>query len=282
MRPPDPASDPVRERWLAAGPGWLRQADTVRAMAMPVSAWMIEQLHLQPGHTVLELAAGPGDTGFMAAEMVRPGGRLISSDAVEPMLEIARSRASQQGIDNVEFRLLELEWIDLETASVDAILCRWGIMFAADPGAAAREMRRVLRPGGRLAVAVWEQPGRNPWASLPRRALVELGHTESPPPGAPDMFSMAEPGRLEGVLQSGGFTEIETEAVDLTRSYPGVAAWLEETTDLSVPFAQVRKRLEPERWREVLERIAHLADPYSSPDGSLRLPACALVASASA
>ena len=79
---------------------------------MPVSTWMIDHLALQPGMRVLELAAGPGDTGFLAAELIKPGGMLISSDATEAMLEIARGRARQMGIDNVEFRQLELEWID--------------------------------------------------------------------------------------------------------------------------------------------------------------------------
>src|SRR5207237_8316876 len=125
----------------AAGPGWGRRADHVRDMGMPVSAWMIDRLQLQPGHAVLELAAGPGDTGFMAAELVRPSGRLICSDAVEEMLNIASRRGAEQGIDNVEFRLIELEWIDLDTASVDAVLCRWGLMVLVDPAVATQEVR---------------------------------------------------------------------------------------------------------------------------------------------
>src|SRR5205807_4379208 len=102
--------------------------------------------HLQPGQRVLELAAGPGDTGFMASELVSPAGTLISTDAVEPMLDVARERARAMGVSNVEFRRLDLQWIDLETASVDAVICRWGLMFASDPAAALQEIRRVLRP----------------------------------------------------------------------------------------------------------------------------------------
>jgi SAM-dependent methyltransferase len=275
-------SDPVRERWKAAGEGWRRRADTVRAMGMPVSAWMIDQLQLQPGHEVLELAAGPGDTGFMAAELVRPGGRLICSDAVEPMLAIARERAEQQDIENVEFKLLELEWIDLETASVDALLCRWGIMFVSDQGAAAREMRRVLRPGGRVALAVWDAPERNPWATIPRRALLELGHAQAPEPGAPDMFALAEPGRLHELLQDGGFTDVHTDSIEISSERSSVEQWLEETTDLSRPFAEVRERLDRAQWNSVLERVRALAEPFTGPDGTLRLPGSALVGGASA
>src|ERR1700753_1301991 len=136
------------DAWDQQAPGWGRQADGTRAVGMPVSAWMIEHAQLQPGETILELAAGPGDTGFMAAERVLPGGRLICSDGSEEMLTVAKERADEQGVPNVEFKQLQLEWIDEETASVDVILCRWGFMLPVDPAAAFRECRRVLRPGG--------------------------------------------------------------------------------------------------------------------------------------
>jgi SAM-dependent methyltransferase len=275
-------ADLARERWQRSGLGWRARADDVRVMGMPVSAWMVEQLRLQPGHEVLELAAGPGDTGFMAAELVRPGGRLICSDAVEAMLDIACERAAAQGLDNVEFKLLELDWIDLETASVDAVLCRWGIMFAADRGAAAREMRRVLRPGGRLALAAWDVPERNPWADIPARALVELGHAEPPDPEAPGMFVVAEPGRVEELLEDAGFTEVEVTSVDLTRERPSVENWLQETRDLSRPFEDATHELSAGQWKAVVQRVRELAQPYAAADGSLRLPAASLAASASA
>ena len=275
-------SDPVRERWEAAGTGWRRRADRVQTIGMPVSAWMIDRLGLQPGQEVLELAAGPGDTGFMAAELVQPGGSLISSDAVESMLDIARERAGDQGIENVTFKLLELEWIDLDTASVDAALCRWGIMFLSDPGAAMREMRRVLRPGGRVALAVWDEPEVNPWATIPTRALVELGHSDPPDPTAPGMFSMSEPGRLRALLEEGGFTEIEVEAIDVTADRDVLEVYLDETTDLSVPFAEVRERLTAEEWPAVVEKVRELTAPFAQSDGALRLPGRALGAAASA
>jgi ubiquinone/menaquinone biosynthesis C-methylase UbiE len=138
----------MRARWDRAAGGWGRRADRLREGTLPVSAWMVEHARLQPGHRVLELAAGPGDTGFLAAELISPGGTLVCSDGSEAMLEIARERAQQFGLDNVEFARLELEWIDLPTASVDAVLCRWGVMLTVDPAAALTEIRRVLRPGG--------------------------------------------------------------------------------------------------------------------------------------
>ena len=104
----------------------------------------------QPGEKVLELAAGLGETGLLAAELVAPGGEVVISDQAEGMLEGARERAAELGIANVRFQVLSGEWIDLPIASVDIVLCRWGYMLMVDPAAALTETRRVLAPGGRL------------------------------------------------------------------------------------------------------------------------------------
>src|SRR4051812_45048458 len=128
MDDPETFRAETRERWEAAAAGWERQREATQRAGGPVSAWLIEHARLQPGHTVLELAAGPGDTGLLAAEVVQPGGKLISTDGAEAMVEAAKRRAEELGITNAEFKAMEAEWIDLPTASVDAVLCRWGYM----------------------------------------------------------------------------------------------------------------------------------------------------------
>ena len=271
-----------RARWERGASGWGKRADEIREMGMPVSALMIERLELQPGQRVLELAAGPGDTGFLAAELIRPGGTLVCSDGADAMLELARARAQAQQIENVEFVRLELEWIDLPTASVDAVLCRWGIMLLVDPSAAAQEIRRVLRPGGRAALSVWDVPEHNPWATIPGRALAELGHAPAPDPDAPGMFALGAPGRLEQLLASSGFLDVLVERVDLSRTPPSVDAYLEGTLDLSTPFRDTVAELSKAQWQEVVSRIVSLAEPFTEADGSLRLPGAALVATAAA
>lgn len=270
------------ERWDRGAAGWSRRADAIQEFGMRVSVWMVEQLDLQPGQRVLDLACGPGDTGFLAAELVRPGGVLIASDASEAMLGVARGRARDLGVSNVEFRRLELEWIDLPTASVDAELCRWGLMLTSDPATALQETRRVLRPGGKIALAVWDAPDRNPWATIPTRALVELGHTEPPDRDAPGMFALADPERLRERIEDAGFVEVVIDSVELRRDAASVDGFIQETLDLSRPFADVRDQLSTEQWSEVSRRVAALAEPFTSADGTLRLPACSLVAAASA
>jgi ubiquinone/menaquinone biosynthesis C-methylase UbiE len=290
------------ELWERVADGWGRRADRVRDWGMPVSDALIDGLELQPGQRVLELAAGPGDTGFLAAELIRQpdgsraagsgeagsraggarDGILVSSDGTEAMLQIAKARAQAAGLENVEFAQLELEWIDLPTASVDAAICRWGLMLVTDPEAAAREIRRVVRAGGRAAVAVWDVPERNPWATVPGRAMIELGHAEPPDPDAPGMFRLAPADRLRELLESGGFVEVQVAPVALERVYRTAQEFIEETLDLSGMLRGALEGLSESQRQEASTRIASLAEPFTAPDGSLRLPGSSLVAIAQA
>lgn len=283
---PDPGPEERRreqhERWERAAAGWGRRADRIREFGMPVSRWMIEHAGLHPGQRVLELAAGPGDTGFMAAGLISPGGVLISSDASEAMLEVARGRARELGIENVEFKRLELEWIDLETATVDVVMCRWAFMLMVDPEAALREARRVLKPGGRIVLAVWDQREHNPWATIDTQALVELGYADPPDPDAPGMFALAPAARLQAILEATGFVGAVIESVELHREPVTVQEHLAEQLDLSRPFAETFERLTEEQRAELEERTAALSQPYMDADGRLRLPARSLAAAADA
>jgi ubiquinone/menaquinone biosynthesis C-methylase UbiE len=270
------------ERWERGAAGWSRRADSVQEFGMRVSVWMVEHLDLQPGQRVLELAAGPGDTGFLAAELVKPGGTLISSDASRAMLGVASGRARDLGVTNVEFKQLELEWIDLPTASVDAAFCRWGLMFTFDPAAALGEIRRVIRPGGGFALATWDAPERNPWATMATRALIELGHVEPPDPEAPGMFALSDAERLRDLIEGAGFVEVLVESVDLTRPATSLEAFLEEAFDLNPQLVDVRQRLSAEEWSQAEERMTAISQPFADADGGLVFPACALVGAGSA
>lgn len=282
------AADPEKERallseqWEQAAAGWGKAANVIRDFGMPVSAWLIDHLDLQPGERLLELAAGPGDTGFMAAELIQPGGTLISSDGAEGMLDVARARAEALGITNVEFKQLGLEWIDLPTATVDAVLCRWGIMLIVDPEAAAREIRRVLKPGGRAVLAVWDAPDANPWATTPGRALIKLGHSEPPDPDAPGMFALAAPGKLKELLQSAGFVDVIVDSVELPRDHASIDDYLADTKNLSGVFRRALEELSDEQRAEVDRTVAAIAEPYMHADGSVHFSGRSLVALARA
>lgn len=276
---PDDKRAASRESWEIAAGGWGRLAERIRQWGMPVSVAMIDALQLHSGERVLELAAGPGDTGLMAAELVRPA-TVISSDGAEAMVEVARQRARALGIDNVEFRQLELEWIDLPTASIDAVLCRWGIMLTVDPETAAREIRRVLVPGGRAALAVWDDPALNPWATVPGGVMVELGHTPPPDPEAPGMFALAGEGKLPDLLYAAGFTDVLVEPVALERRYLTAEEFVAETFELSPAISTIHNQLSVEEQADIAARIAIGVQAFTAADGSLALPGQTLVARA--
>lgn len=285
----EPAHDPddlraaARERWERAADGWERRNAQFQTAAMPVSQWMVEAIEPQPGQRVLELAAGVGETGFLAAELIAPGGTLISSDGAEAMVAHAKARAQQLGLGNVEFQPLELEWIDLPAASVDAVLCRWGYMLALDKEAALRETRRVLRPGGRLALAAWSTPERVPFAAIPRRALVDAGLVDgfAAAPG-PGMFDLADPAELRELLEGTGFAEVVVEELPITLRYRDLDDFVEATSNMSPVFGEVVAPLNERQRVDLLDRLATATAPFAAPDGALAIPATALVAAAEA
>ncbi|HEV7162240.1 MAG TPA: methyltransferase domain-containing protein [Solirubrobacteraceae bacterium] len=272
------------EDWEEAASGWVHRQELMRAFAAPVSHWMIDATLPQPGERVLELAAGLGETAFLAAELVAPLGGVVVSDQAEAMLAGARARAAELGLANVEFQVLNAEWIDLPLAGVDVVLCRWGYMLMADPATALGETRRVLRPGGRVALAVWDAIEHNPWASLPARELLERGLVPAPEPGAPSPgpFALGDATRVFGLLEQAGFAEIRVEALDLVRRHPDFEELWDSTLDLSRNFHDaVLSRPEGEI-EEVKASLMERAAPYTAADGTLAIPARTLVACASA
>jgi SAM-dependent methyltransferase len=273
----------ARERWEAAAPGWARERDAFQRDAMEVSRWMLDAAELQPGHTILELAAGPGDTGLMAAELIEPGGRAIITDNSEGMLEAARARAKEVGAPNVEIRPMEAEWIDMPTASVDAVLCRFGYMLLADPEAALRETRRVLRPGGRVALAAWDGPEHNPWLTLMGQVMVARGLVEPEPPDAPGPLAFGRrPGQIEELLDAAGFDDIVVEPLDLAMHAASLDAWWEHAIATSGRFSRVVAGLAPAEHYELRDAVDAAFAPYVRDDGSVEIPARALVAAAGA
>ena len=239
----------------------------------------------QPGERVLELAAGLGETGMLAAELVAPLGGVVVSDQAEAMLEGARSGRSRSGSANVEFQALNAEWIDLPVASVDVVLCRWGYMLMADPAVALVETRRVLRPGGRVALAVWDTLESNPWALLPARELIERGIAPRPDPDAPPPpgpFALAAPGRVRELLEQAGFVEARIEALELLRRHTSFAELWETTLDLSRNFHDAVLSRPASEIAEIEASLAKRFAPYTAPDGTLKIPARTLVAAASA
>jgi SAM-dependent methyltransferase len=267
----------TRHEWAAVSKGWEARADAFRRSTMPVASWMIDHTAPQVGQTVLDLAAGIGDTGFLAAELIQPGGTLISSDVVPEMLAAAQRRAEALGITNVRFKQIDASQpIDLETASIDVVLCRWGYMLMEDPENALRETRRILRSGGRVALAAWAGAAENRWSSLPIDLLLERGLVEPIEPGGAGQFAWGEEGVIAEQLENAGFVEYEVEAVDFPIRYPSVDAWWATSRSMSIRAGRARVD-DP---TELLAALADAAREWTADDGSVTVPARTWVAAA--
>ncbi len=270
------------EHWQEAAPGWARRQGMMRQFAAPVSRWLVDALRPQPGHRVLELAAGIGDTGFLAAELIQPGGTLICSDQSEGMLAAARARAAQLGLDAVEFQVINAEWIDLPVASVDGALCRWGYMLMADPAAALAETRRVLRPGGRVALAVWDRVERNPWAALPALVLREHGLAKDSDPRAPGPFALSDAERIGELLREAGFADVEVQALDIEQEHADFDAFWETALDIGRGFHDAVLSQPEAEAAQVRADLQRRVAAFQAPAGGLAIPGRTLVASADA
>jgi ubiquinone/menaquinone biosynthesis C-methylase UbiE len=229
--------------WDKMAQGWDVNREYMWETSKPVGEWMVEKLSPSKGQTLLELAAGVGDTGFVAAELVGDEGRLISTDFSPAMVDGARRRADELGITNAEFYVMDAEKMDLETESVDGVLCRWGYMLMSDPGEALKETRRVLKPGGRLCFSVFAGPEQNPWAALPARALVEGGFMKAPAPGSPGILALGDRERLHSLLVEAGFSNYNIEEVPITWRHSDFDGYWQFLTEVAGAIAALIESL---------------------------------------
>jgi ubiquinone/menaquinone biosynthesis C-methylase UbiE len=261
------------ETWGKMAPGWEDRREWMMGITGLVNGWLGEKVDPQPGQTVLEVAAGTGDLGFEVAKRVGEGGRVISTDFSPEMVDVARRQGEARGVSNVEHRVMDAEGMDLDDDSVDAVVCRWGYTLMADPLAALRETRRVLRDGGPLAFAVWMTPDRNPWAAVPGMTLVQRGHMPPPEPGAPGIFAMGEPRRIRELVTEAGFGEPELEEIQFEFHYADPDDLWDALVRLAGPLARVVVALPEEQRQATREAVMQNVEPYRNEDGSYTAPA---------
>lgn len=262
----DESTERVRRDWESQADSWYAQRQSLFAASRPVHTWLVSHLEPSAGHRVMEIAAGPGDTGFLAAPHLGSG-RLVSTDIAPAMVDAARKRGAELGIANADYRVLDAQAMDIEDAAFDGVVCRWGFMLMPDPAAALRECRRVLVPGGRLVFAVFTGPDENPFASIPARVLVELGHL--PPPTSewrPGILALADRARLQGLLDDAGFGSTHIESVDMAWTFANADEYWTFLVDVTALGPLVRSL--PEASRDAVRAaIDRRLEPFTGADG---------------
>jgi SAM-dependent methyltransferase len=269
----------VHAMWAAVAERWADHADEVDDRGAALTAAMLDWVALRPGDRALELACGPGGAGLAAAERVGPGGEVVVSDVAAAMVETATARAAASGLVQVRGEVRDLEAIDEPDGAYDAVLCREGLMFAVEPARAAGEIARVLRPGGRVALAVWGPRAENPWLGLVLDAVGEQLGAPMPPPGIPGPFSLGDRDGLAALLAGAGLVDVTVRDVATPLRSPSFAAWWARTTAIAGPLAAIVAGLPDDAAAALQARARAAVAPYATGD-ELVLPGVALLACA--
>ncbi len=263
-----------RQQWSDAAKSWADAAEEEETGASgDATPWMLEAAELQPGQRVLELACGAGRVGLQAASRVGPDGTVLCSDFSQAMVDAVAERVERLGVPNISTELLDAQQLELPTEDFDRVLCRFGYMLMADPQQALRESARVLRPSGRLVLAVWGTAAENPWLSLIIDALIDHLNAPPPEPGTPGPFSLGDIDRLRTLGEEAGLVDVEIEEIETEQTYDSLEGWWEEILEVSGPLAAMLKAL-PDEGREAIHaKVMAAGERFVADDGRAVFPA---------
>ena len=212
-------AEELRSYWNDRGPMWVEYRERLDSMLAPLGEAAIARLHPDPGEHVLDIGCGTGTTSLELARLVGGSGHVTGVDVSAPMLDEARRRADGAGLANLSFVVADAGAHQFEPRHYDAAFSRMGIMFFAEPVAGFTNLRRALRPGGRLGFVCWRAAAENSWVTEPGQAVAEvLGPPAPMDPDAPGPFSLASADRISSVLTEAGLVDIDITAHDLPLS----------------------------------------------------------------
>jgi SAM-dependent methyltransferase len=259
--------DREHRTWRSVSDGWRKNDAQLRENADPVSQRMLDGARIAAGHRVLDIASGTGEPAIPAAHRVGETGRVIGIDLVDEMLAIARDKAAAQNLSNIDFQTVDGSGMPFDAASFDAVTCRWGLMFMPEPQAMLQQIHHVLKDEGRLAVACWAEPERNPFFTHAMSILVKHMEVPQPPPGAPGVFAFADRQRLEDTLRDGGFRDIEIEdhSFDMIKANSGEEYW-QIMEELAGPIAQLTKQMDESTYRAFSAEVIASAEALKQGD----------------
>jgi ubiquinone/menaquinone biosynthesis C-methylase UbiE len=239
-----PSADEIRDAqrvtWAGLSAGWDKWDSVITDQLGPVGAAMIERLDIADDHQHLDIAAGTGEPGLSIARLA-PKGRVVVTDLVAEMLDVAARRSRELGLANVETRVCSADDLPFDDATFDGVSVRFGYMFFPDVATATAEFARVLKPGGRLCASVWVEPEQNPWTSIAMQAIATETAVPRPDPETPSMFRCAAPGYVSALYETAGLRDISEWDVDVelvTRSPEQYWEMISEHVSLAVAALQ--------------------------------------------
>ena len=280
----DPAQfrEAQKESWGEAAAGWKKWSDWLDGHTSSVSERLVELAGVEAGSRVLDVAAGYGEPSLTAARKAGDDGSVVSTDIAAEMLAYGRERAAAAGMENLEFLHAGAHDLDFPHESFDAAVSRWGIIFDPDGEGAAARVRGFLKPGARFAISSWGTPEQVPMIARPMKAAIGFLGIDPPPPGTPGPLSRPTPEAIGGLLQGGGFSEVQVEETDVDFDWASPDEFTTYVREVIAPITRMIEAqpedVQPKAWKAIEDDISELADE----DGKLNLPNRVLLASGQA
>lgn len=261
--------------WNKFSPGWKKWDTLLMEFMQPVADEIIRSINPGGKDVVLDIAAGTGEPGLTIATMLK-GGKVVITDLSENMLEIARKHATTREISNVETRACDVCELPFDDNTFDAISCRFGFMFFPDMHLAAKEMARVLKPGGRIATAVWNGPEKNFWVTAMGGTINRNMQIPAPPPEAPGMFRCAKEGFIQDLFQQAGLKNTsEKEVIGKLNARTADVYW-NMMTEVAAPFVAALSQAN-DAMKEKIKTEVYQALNQKYPDGNILIHSSAIV-----
>jgi ubiquinone/menaquinone biosynthesis C-methylase UbiE len=257
----------TQQEWEKAAPGWHKWIPFISELSQKESNQMLDLANIQPGHRVLDIAAGDGDQSIMAARRVGPQGYILATDISSSLLAYASTSALEAGLKNIETRVMDGENLELEDASFDAAICRQGLMLMPHVDQAMSEIYRVLKSGGWLSAIVFSTPDKNPWISIP--AMIAMKHAQLPPPQPrmPGLFSLSPPGVFEGIFRAAGFQDIKTHYAQGMLRLASAVECVEFLRDIAGALHTILAPLSEEQQKEAWTEMEQALKKFEGQEG---------------
>ena len=257
-----------REKWeLKESADWWSAGQAARQQIFGAATeMMLDLAGVQPGSRVLDVAAGTGESTLMAARRVGPTGHVLATDVSASMLNVAAEAARKEGLTKVETRLMNGENLTLGADSFDAVISRNALMLFPNPTKALTEMRRVVKPEGKVVVMVLSALEKNPYHGIVFGIVQRLGSIPPPAPGEPWMYGLGEPRALEDIYKGAGFLNVSVHAVPIQRRFASTAEAIGKMKNSAGDLRELMNRLnDADRelaWVEIEEQLRRLEGPH--------------------
>jgi SAM-dependent methyltransferase len=271
-----------RQDWDSAAQGWKDWQEVIIDATRPVSKRLVELAEIKAGDQVLDVAAGNGEPSLVAAEAVGPEGKVVATDISAQMLAFGQERAAAAGLENIEFVEVDASSLDFPPESFDAALSRWGIIFEPNAEAAAARVRGFLKPGSRMAIASWGPPDRAPMIAIPIMTVMQRLNIPPPPPGTPGPLSRPTSEAIGGLLEGGGFTDVQVEELEVELEWESPDGFVRFMKEIAPPVSALLAPHPQEVQDETWAAVADAVRPHAAGDGTLKLKNLALLAVGSA